>query len=1103
MAEGLIDAVVSAQVEGANVGQAIGQAAGTATESTVDALIGAQIEGAATGQAVGPAAALAQHWSFPWFGPDSPWWWLHRHHCQGLLQTVVSFLPGTPPSGLQPGTFQFIWRAATQAQVAAAQATAAMGYQAQAALDHAAQAAAAGQAETAGAAQAGAGATIATGVGGSTQVQATAAGQAQAAAAIAASGGEANPLVGAMVGGAETGGALGPAVNLGAGIPSTGGIAPWLGESGIKGPLGSVFSAPPQVGGILFDRCAEPVTTLQDITAAYWDDQTGSLVLMGRHSVGETPVPVPLPVLDRDHMTVALRATLGHQPLGVSIDPPAEYRDGLKRGEVPPDGTAMWVSYLGNTRGTLFGAIMFEADRLLKCLDKGVDNKDRKPCRAQVPGFRPLLEMISPGSDRAENVWHRFWFVIDHVELREDPATKALAFGDVKLKVLTETEMDGAPDGENVDPIDAAFADHLTRHYDEYAKEFPILARLKDLAKIAALAKYLCNLGVPLDLQGLFSQQPAEVVTPDTTPGISVTSPNVEVRQVGSATHTRTVSLFGGVDLDAAPHVVPDDGTARRLAQRARSARPGSGVRVWRFGENGEALGAVAVPLGRATTAMRQTRCDLSLPATRSRIGLTFSRTYDAAARAPGPFGVGWSIALPYRLTVIPHSSKRAEVLTARDEGEEREKARDPVLVLHNMATGESVLYRRVEVEQPTAKIKYCQVTSLKTEGKTLSFSYDPSRALTHVGECWEYAENGHTYYFDLAGRLLEIRGEDGSSLNYEYEDGRLASIRDSRGRFLNVAYEPGQPHRVSSIRASDGRALRYEYGPEGNVTAVVDANGIVESYAYDEHQRLVEVRDREGRPDFQAMYDDLDHFVTGRQDVVDNGFGDVLERTLDEYHRLACARDRAGTQVEYEYGHSGELRLVRVCNPWAGTWELTYDVRGRLCRFQESGGMSFRLYHDEQGALKRAVNNRGCGWSLLRDEDGKVARVDSDLGQDWQAHYDGQSRLVSVVGPGHEQWRFTYRDDVLRQLDGPGVAVGVAQRKDFVSLRLNMAGGWWKEVLYDHYGRPVQVACADVEEIRHDYDEHGRLSAVSDRSGGAVSYQADEQHLTVKVVFS
>jgi YD repeat-containing protein len=1051
------------------------------------------------------------------------------------IQAVVNLLQGNPNAAAaaaqaatspRPGA-QF--SAAQQAQAilnAQAQATmtgqalalqqaqasaAAQAAAAQAVVAQQGQAAAAVMQAMANQAQAAAAATQAAGAQAQAVLSVQLGSAAGAVAAGSAGGNAVQGLVGAQLGGAAAGAAVGPAVTAAGAIPSLGLVGPWLTGSGVKGVLGSIGGVLPNVGGILFSQSAQPLTSLEEISGVYWDEQAGNAVLIGRPSGSEAFAPVALPALDRDHLAVALRAAVAGLHLGVSIDPPAQYREGIASGRVPPDGTEMFVSYLGHTRGTLFGAIMFEADRLLKCLDKGVDNKTREPRRARVPGFKPLLEMLHPTSGREANIWHRFWFVIDRVELKEDPATKAVSFGDVKIRVLTEVEREGESRGAEVDPFDAAFANHLTDHYDEYAAEFPELAQLRELAKIAALAYYLVKLGVPLDLEGLFSRPPVKVETPDTTPGISVVSPNVEVRQVGSATHTRMVSLFGGVDLFPRVQVRGDDGSARRASQIARGARPSLSARAWRVPKNGKALAAVAVPLAAATSPLRHTCCDLSLLAPSRALALSFSRTYDPSL-SDGPFGRGWSAFIPYRISFLPSDGKRAETQTEKDREQDQGKTLDPPLLVHNGATGQCSLYRRVDAEKQPSVVTYCRVTSSETVKNAVSFRYDPSQRVTKVGERWQLVENGKTFHFDPSGQLLAISSQDGSALSYEYERGRLVRTRDNQGRFLELCYAAGAPERVVSAKSSDGQVVSYFYHPTGTLAAVVGSRGMIAAYRYDEQARLAEAFDRLGQVVLRATYDDLGEVARSARDAVSDESGNQVERDLDDRGRLISARDRVGARVEYSYGPHGELSGGRIFDGMGRQWRLSYEAAGRLTEFHEIGGLVVNFHYGGAGLVERASSNRGGAWKLCYDDFGRATQVEDAAGAVWAGRYDKRSYLEEILGPDGSRWRLSYHEDrlgpgrdrsaTLRRLAGPGCSVEVVRRAQSLRLRATRFGGWWEETVYDGAGMLLEVASRGAHRLRFAYDSQAELSEVSDNKG-AVSYRTSEQDLTVKVVFA
>ena len=180
----------------------------------------------------------------------------------------------------------------------------------------------------------------------------------------------------------------------------------------------SLWNATQSVGGVLFDKAASVTGNLPQVSGAYWDPARGVLVLFGVSPTSGTDA-LTVPGLEFDDLVVALRSALAGEPLGVSIDPRPNIATGLGAASSLRMGPDMYVSYLGNTAGTHFGAIMFEADRVMKCLSNGVDNVSRRALRAdKVEGYGSLLDLFRKHSSGTGATWFRFWFVIDEVEVR-------------------------------------------------------------------------------------------------------------------------------------------------------------------------------------------------------------------------------------------------------------------------------------------------------------------------------------------------------------------------------------------------------------------------------------------------------------------------------------------------------------------------------------------------------------------------------------------------------------------------------------------------------------------------------------------------------------
>jgi hypothetical protein len=251
------------------------------------------------------------------------------------------------------------------------------------------------------------------------------------------------------------------------------------------------------VAGVLLDRTAELTADLADITGAVVDPSSGRFILIGRQGESQTK-------FHPEDLVVALRAVLSGRAPGVSIEDPIV--DGM-----------MTVRYLGGTEGTRFGMVMFEADRLLKSLAMGRDNITGRPLRPRVPGFRSELELLQAfGGTRRPGAWHRYWFRPSQVIVSLSPDRGTVQFEKVEMAVLTEYVPPLAP-GES-EPAAEAFARHFTEYYDEYAKVYPVLAELKQLAKLVALVNWLVEQRIPINARRAFEVALPRVDTPEKTP---------------------------------------------------------------------------------------------------------------------------------------------------------------------------------------------------------------------------------------------------------------------------------------------------------------------------------------------------------------------------------------------------------------------------------------------------------------------------------------------------------------------------------------------------------------------------------------------------------
>ncbi|MBK8099477.1 MAG: hypothetical protein IPK26_20400 [Planctomycetes bacterium] len=738
------------------------------------------------------------------------------------------------------------------------------------------------------------------------------------------------------------------------------GSSPPGGPSGGGGGGGGGGGPPPPpapaVGGILFDRCADVQTDIGCLDGAVWDAERGELVLLGHDGKAGAPRRATLPAMDADLLHVALRAAIARQPIGVSIDPPARFRD---RGATPPDGTPMYVSYLGGVAGTLAGAILFEADRLLKVLCQGIDNVTGQRVNVPIPGHRDLFGWRRTAGGDSLGAWHRFWFVIDQVSLRRDRTTGALEFGPVRIRLCTESELAGG--AVHAPAADAAFARFLTDHYQDYARVFPILARLQEVAKISALARWLVATGAKLDLDAIALRRPTPVQTPEQTPGMRVH----ETESGNGGTHT--VSFYGGVDLDPAIVEVPDAGAAARW-DRAQRQRPARGDR-WSF-DAADGRGTALVI--RLRESERELPAEVDHPVeARSPDDLQQIRRQPLPASVIGEFGPGIGLWQPWRLTVLDDRGKHADVVRS---GETSRWSR--TIVVHDWTEGGTSRVYTLASGRPDAEAVFHRIVGhdLASAGRC---STDPNDRLEWTGREYRMRRWNGVVRFGADGLLGAIE-TGGSVVRYVRHDGSLQSIEvDGRVRRAFLS-DQGLIRRIRC----DDRELVYRYDGSGRLSSVLHGEQLWRRFVRDPEGRLAEIRDGTNRVLLRRIRDDL---------------GTVVVSSAPGGR--AILHDAAGTRVEFADGDDGRL-FVRGQQGDGGRWEYVFGPDGRLVEVQRTACSPLRIEHDGRGQA-RAVTEGGRRVGIERDVQGRVTSLQDVLGGIWRPVYSADGCVRTVLGPG------------------------------------------------------------------------------------------------------
>ena len=172
-----------------------------------------------------------------------------------------------------------------------------------------------------------------------------------------------------------------------------------------------------------------------------------------------------------------------------------------------PEPSYERITYYGPLRGNVLGQVLQESDMIFMMFWTGVDWRTGLPLDpAKLPGYESRTELLlkhpQPRPARApeqkpahwwdDTVW--FVWTPDEFALQLRPQSSEFEFVTAKMKVTVWSAIDS-----NVDAQEKSEGEYLTQHYDDFARAFPVLARLKEAAKAVAAVRWLKNNQVPLD----------------------------------------------------------------------------------------------------------------------------------------------------------------------------------------------------------------------------------------------------------------------------------------------------------------------------------------------------------------------------------------------------------------------------------------------------------------------------------------------------------------------------------------------------------------------------------------------------------------------------
>ncbi|MDP1654511.1 MAG: PDZ domain-containing protein [Hylemonella sp.] len=192
-------------------------------------------------------------------------------------------------------------------------------------------------------------------------------------------------------------------------------------------------------------------------------------------------------------------------------------------------------------------SIMFEADYAFKSIET------QPELFARVPGFILKTEhrVKNPTAGDAKSA--RIWMEPDTVQMAVAPGRNIIDFGAATMRVRAADATDlidlSAADADTPDLYTLWKANHLMKNFDAYARIVPAFHKVREAAKVIALAQWLQAEKLAPDL-GSVAQTPWRA--PDDFPLLSILSQSFRVLPDGKAELTTYLTTEGGVSFKPA-----------------------------------------------------------------------------------------------------------------------------------------------------------------------------------------------------------------------------------------------------------------------------------------------------------------------------------------------------------------------------------------------------------------------------------------------------------------------------------------------------------------------------------------------------------------------
>ena len=338
---------------------------------------------------------------------------------------------------------------------------------------------------------------------------------------------------------------------------------------------------------------------------------------------------------------------------------------------------------------------------------------------------------------------------------------------------------------------------------------------------------------------------------------------------------------------------------------------------------------------------------------------------------------------------------------------------------------------------------------------------------------------------------------EDGTVVVIHREDG-IKEITDPQGNHVeftdlgvfhtsggnSVPYTRDAEGRITSVMDPDGALITYEYDDRGDLIAVTDRDGNTTGYTYTADHYLQDVLDPNGTRLVRNYYDD-----TGRLTMQCDGQGLCTDMDYDPALGQELRYDRNGFASVVTYNDQGEI--IVETDPLGRTVSFDWDADGNLLEEVSPSGAA--QTHTYNGYFRSSTTDySGCQEEWVHDGGGRVVQHSDKLGRVRSTAYDGHKVSEEIDRLGHiTSYTYDLYGNPLTKTDRTGAVTTWTYDSMGRKLSETDAEGGLTEWTHDASGKVLTETTA-AGTTTHGYDADGNLNTVTYPDGAVDTYYFD-----------